>query len=160
MRQAPRPRPSPTDPTIVADRLHRAAIRLLRSVRVADSATGLTAPRLSALSVVVFGGPLPIGRLAAAEQVRPPTMSRLVKGLERDGLVTRSRTSADDRVQLVTATARGRRLLEQGRRDRVALLAERMASLTPAQRRVLAEASEILTALEPVERRTTSPPRG
>ena len=74
----------------VADRLHSAAIHLLRRLRSEDAASGLTAPRLSALSVLVFGGPRSIGDLAAAEQVRPPTISRLVRELERDGLVTRT----------------------------------------------------------------------
>ncbi len=63
----------------LAQRLHGAAIHLLRRLRTEDVAAGLTAPRLSALSVLVFGGPRSIGELAAAEQVRPPTISRLVQ---------------------------------------------------------------------------------
>src|SRR5207253_1577300 len=80
----------------VADRLHSAAIHLLRLVRREDTASGLTPARLSALSVLVFGGPRTVGELAAAEQVRSPTMSRLVAGMESDGLVER-RPSTDDR---------------------------------------------------------------
>ncbi len=88
----------------VADRLHSAAIHLLRRLRREDDASGLSAPRLSALSVVVFGGPVTIGALAAAEQVRVPTMSRLVAALEADGLVRRKPDVDDGRVVRVAAT--------------------------------------------------------
>src|ERR1041385_1466167 len=111
-RQAAPPR-SPGFAT--ADRLHSAAIHLLRSLRVEDRASGLSAPRLSALSVIVFGGPIAMSALAAAEQVRPPTISRLVAELERLGLVERDPDPADRRGVKVRATAKGRRLLEEGR---------------------------------------------
>src|SRR5688572_17075132 len=81
-----------------ADRLHSAAIHLLRRLRREDAKTGLSAPRLSALSVVVFAGPLTLGELAAAEQVRPPTMTRLVSALEAEGLVTRETDPDDGRL--------------------------------------------------------------
>ncbi len=50
----------------LADRLHSAAIHLLRRLRREDDASGLPAPQLSALSVIVFGGPIAIGALADA----------------------------------------------------------------------------------------------
>src|SRR5665811_244600 len=74
----------------VADRVHSAAIHLLRALRKQDDKWGLSAPRLSALSVVVFSGRITLGGLARAEQVRPPTMTRLVRALELQKLVTRS----------------------------------------------------------------------
>jgi len=64
--------------TELADRLHSAAIHVLRRVAREDTASGLGGPALSALSVVVFGGPLSLGKLAEAEQVTPPTMTRTV----------------------------------------------------------------------------------
>lgn len=131
----------------VADRLHSTAIHLLRRLRTEDDASGLTAPRLSALSVVVFGGPLPLGDLASAEQVRPPTMSRLVKTLEADGLVRLRGDPADGRVRLVEATARGRRLLHEGRARRVSRLAGELEGLGEEDRRTLARAADILEAL-------------
>ncbi len=73
----------------VADRLHSAAIHLLRQVRKQDVATREAPARLSALSVLVFGGSVTLGQLAAAEQVKPPTMTRIVTGLERSGLAER-----------------------------------------------------------------------
>ena len=129
---------------ILADRLHSAAIHLLRRLRREDAASGLTASRLSALSVVVFAGPIRIGELAAAEQVRAPTISRLVTELEGEGLVRRRADQDDGRVQLVEPTAAGRRLLERGRRRRVAALAAELERLDPADRTALARAAEVL----------------
>ncbi len=135
---------TPPTPPDVADRLHSAAIRLLRRVRREDEATGLTGARLSALSVVVFGGPLTVGQLAAAEQVRSPTASKLVTELEALGLVTRISSPTDRRVTEVRATARGRWMLQSGRRRRVANLAARLADLGPDDLVVLDRAAEIL----------------
>jgi DNA-binding MarR family transcriptional regulator len=81
----------------VADRLHSAAIHLLRHVRRRDGETGVTAPHLSALSVLVFAGPRTLGELAAAEQVTPPSMTRIVRNLEAEGLVEREPDPADRR---------------------------------------------------------------
>src|SRR5690606_37910081 len=103
----------------LADRLHSLAIHLLRWARTVDTAAGLSAARLSVLSVLVFGGPRTVTELADAEQVATPTMTRLLQGLERDGYVRRRRERADARVVRVTATAKGRRALEAGRRARV-----------------------------------------
>jgi len=117
----------------VADQLHSAAIRLLRRLRKADDETGITAPRLSALSVLVFGGPLTLGHLAAAEQVKPPTMTRLVTALENDGLVVRQVVADDRRKTIIRATAKGRRVMARGRARRVDQLAARLANMTGAE---------------------------
>ena len=138
--------PDPT-PDLVADRLHSAAIHLLRRLRVEDAASGLTAPRLSALSVIVFAGPLTLSALAAAEQVRPPTMTRLVAALERAGLVAREPDPDDRRQVLLRATPAGRRLLEAGRARRTASLATRLAELPPADLAALARAASLLERL-------------
>jgi DNA-binding MarR family transcriptional regulator len=135
------------DPVDIADRLHSGAIHLLRRLRIEDAASGLTAPRLSALSVIVFGGPLTLGALAAAEQVRPPTMSRLVTTLERDGLVTRAPDPDDGRQILLRATPAGRRLLEAGRARRTATLARRLVELPPADLAALARAAALIERL-------------
>ena len=134
----------------VADRIHSAAIRLLRGLRRQDDKWGLSAPRLSALSVVVFGGPITLGDLARAEQVRPPTMTRLVQALEEDRLVTRTPDAADKRVAWIKATARGRRLLLRGRKARVRALAESLKSLDRGSVETLDRAA---TLLETVARR-------
>jgi DNA-binding MarR family transcriptional regulator len=129
---------------VLADRLHSAAIHLLRRVRTEDDASGLTAPRLSALSVIVFRGSITLGELAKAEQVRPPTISRLVRALETDGLVRRAVDPTDRRIQRVEATAAGARLLRQGRARRVAVIAESLRALPESERRLVKSAAAIL----------------
>jgi len=134
----------------VADRIHSAAIRLLRGLRRQDDKWGLSAPRLSALSVVVFAGPITLGDLARAEQVRPPTMTRLVQALEEERLVTRTPDADDKRVAWIKATARGRRLLLRGRKARVRALAATLKSLDRGSVDTLDRAA---TLLETVARR-------
>jgi DNA-binding MarR family transcriptional regulator len=128
----------------VADRLHSAAIHLLRRLRRQDEAMGLTAARASALSILVFGGPATLTTLARAEQVSAPTMTRLVLGMERDGLVRRAADEHDGRVVWLQATAKGTRLLHEGRRRRVAALAEDLDALSATERATLAAAADIL----------------
>jgi DNA-binding MarR family transcriptional regulator len=128
----------------VADRLHSAAIHLLRRLRREDTESGLSAPRLSALSVIVFGGPLTLGELANAEQVRPPTMTRLVSALENNGLVTRETDPEDGRLTRIRATQKGRALLFRGRARRVAALTAELRALTPGERADLSRAIGIL----------------
>ena len=135
------------DPAEIAEKLHSAAIHLLRRLRRQDVASGLTAPRLSALSVIVFGGPLTLGALAVAEQVRPPTMTRIVAALEADGLVAREPSTEDRRVTRVRATPAGEALLHEGRRRRTAQLAAQLAALPPEDRAVVARAADLLEAL-------------
>jgi DNA-binding MarR family transcriptional regulator len=131
----------------LADQLHSASIHLLRGVRRVDAQSGLPPAQLSALSVVVFGGPLSLGALAAAEQVRPPTMTRIVDALEDAGLVTRRPDPADARAVLIAATRTGRRLLAEGRRRRVEALAERLLELDPGERAALHAAAPALVRL-------------
>jgi DNA-binding MarR family transcriptional regulator len=134
----------PDDATDIADRLHSAAIHLLRRVRREDLQTGLSAARMSALSVIVFKEPISIGRLAEAEQVRSPTMSQIVDELVDEGLVERVPSPDDARATLVRTTPRGADLLHASRRRRVAVLAEELAGLPPEDLATLARAAEIL----------------
>ena len=131
----------------LADRLHSAAIHLLRRLRRHDDTMGLSAARASALSVVVFGGPVTIGQLAHAEQVSAPTMTRLIIGMERDGLVRREADAHDGRIVWLQPTAKGARILHAGRRRRVAALAEDVGALSGDERRTLAAAADILERL-------------
>ncbi len=137
-------RTSSTELEVVADRLHSAAIHLLRRVRKVDEASGLSAARLSALSVLVFAGPATIGQLARVEQVSAPTMTRLVQALERDGLVTRETQEGDARVVRVRATPEGARILELGRKRRVEELAHLLEALPPAELAALGSAAETI----------------
>jgi DNA-binding MarR family transcriptional regulator len=126
----------------VADRLHSTAIHLLRRVRKQDAAIGPA--RLSALSVLVFGGPKTLGELAAAEQVQPPTMSRIVAGLARSKLIAISADAHDGRRMCIRPTPKGVKLLQEGRRRRVAYLASQLATLTPRELAQVAEYAEIM----------------
>ncbi len=130
-----------------ADALHSAAIHLLRRLRTQDVALGLSAPRLSALSVVVFGGPLTVTRLAAAEQVSPATISRMAKEMEWEGLLVRERDPADGRIHRIRTTEKGVALLQEGRRRRVAVLSDMLATLPAGERRLLARAAQLLERL-------------
>jgi DNA-binding MarR family transcriptional regulator len=132
----------PTDD--VAERLHSAAIRLLRLLRREDAASALSAPRLSALSVVVFAGPMSLATLAEAEQVRPPTMSRIVDALVGEGLLTRQTAPADRRSVRIAATPKGVKLLDEGRARRVRALSARLARLSKGELSALTESVAIL----------------
>lgn len=128
----------------LAGRLHSASIRLLRLLRREDEASGISAPRLSALSVIVFAGPITMAELAAAEQVRGPTMTRIVDALVAEGLAERVADPADRRIVRVRASDRGKDLLESGRRRRVRALTERLGRLADSERRALERAADLL----------------
>lgn len=131
----------------IASKLHSAAIHLLRRLRAEDTVSEFSPTRLSALSVVVFAGPVTLTDLTKAEQVRLPTISRMVKDLEQEGLVRRVKVKADARVQQVAATARGRKLLREGRDRRIRRLAADLEGLKEAEWRALGEAVTILERL-------------
>jgi DNA-binding MarR family transcriptional regulator len=134
-----------SSPTLkTADRFHSAAIHALRFVAREDPVSGLSAARLSALSVLAFGGPKTLGELAAAEQVRPPTMTGIVRALEEAGLVGRDADHRDGRVVRAHATAKGKRVLERARERRIAKLAERLAALDGDQLAQVREAAELV----------------
>src|ERR1700730_13037224 len=106
-----------------ADRLHSAAIHLLRRLRVRDRETGVGPAQLSALSVLVFAGPKSLTGLAEAEQVKPPTMSRIVASLVQEKLVQTTIDKQDRRAVVIQATEKGVRIMQEGRRRRVAAMA-------------------------------------
>jgi DNA-binding MarR family transcriptional regulator len=126
-----------------ADKLHSAAIHLLRRLRVRDRESGVGPAQLSALSVLVFGGPRSLGELADAEQVRPPTMSRIVRGLERAGLVRRHATEDGRRVRLEAST-KGTKILQEGRKRRVESLAKAVSSFSEKEQQQLGELTALL----------------
>jgi DNA-binding MarR family transcriptional regulator len=138
--------PEPRKPEEVADLLHSAAIHLLRRAREEDQALGVSPARLSALSVVVFRGPLTVGELAKAEGVRSATMTGIVTGLEEQGLVRRRPDERDRRAVRVEATASGKRILTRGRVRRIGAVADRLGDLEPDDLAVLWRAGELLEA--------------
>ena len=130
--------------TEVADLLHSASIHVLRRASERDGTAPVSPARLSALSVVVFRGPLTLGALAAAEGVRSATMTGIVNGLEADGLVRRRPHATDRRAVQIQATAAGRRLLVQARRRRIDLIASRLSDLSQRDLDLLWRAGELL----------------
>jgi DNA-binding MarR family transcriptional regulator len=130
----------------VADLLHSAAIHLLRRASERDRTAKISPARLSALSVIVFRGPLTLGDLATAEGVRSATMTGLVNGLEADRLVRRRPHAADRRAVYIEATAAGRRLLERARAQRIDLVALKLQDLSDKELDLLWQAAELLEA--------------
>ena len=131
----------------LADRLHSVAIHLLRRVRRGDDAAGLSAPRLSALSVVIYRGPISLTELAKAESVTAPTMTRLVQALVRAGLVEKSVDASDNRAVLLRATDAGRHTLDLARARRLAAIEELLARLDPNDATSVERAVSVLEPL-------------
>jgi DNA-binding MarR family transcriptional regulator len=127
--------------------MHSAALHLLRRLRKHDEAMGITAARASALSVAVFAGPVTLGRLARAEQVSAPTITRLVVAMEQEGLLKREPDANDRRVVWIRPTAKGARLLTEGRKRRVEAFARELSTVDQDSLETLARAAEIMEAL-------------
>ena len=131
----------------LAGELNAVAVHLVRRLRRADEVLGVPPARLSALSVLVFGGQRTLSELARAEQVSGPTMSGVVGGLEEMGLVERRPHPADGRSAVVRATPKGTRLMRRGRRLRIQLLTERIEAVADLDAEQLAQAIDVLRRL-------------
>lgn len=131
-----------------ANALHSLSIHLLRRARVADKKSGLSPERLSLLSVIAYAGPQTVNRLAEIESVSPPAISRIVTSLESLGLALRKRSSKDARSVTVHATAKGRRLVEAGRRRRLEHIADELSQLSDRDLAALARVGKILEKLK------------
>ena len=130
----------------VAERLHSAALHLLRRLREVDAEAEIGPSRLSVLSVLVFGESSTIGELAAAEQVKASTMTKLVQGLEELGLVSRS-AAKDRRSVILRATPQGRKLLLKARARRLDLFTGMLQGASAADLATLAKASDVIDRL-------------
>ena len=124
-------------------KLHSSAIHLLRQLRKEDDATGCRRHACRTFGCV-FGGPLTLGQLAAAEQVKPPTMTRIVTGLQKEGLVQRLGDVNDRRLTQIQATAKGRSVLAEGRARRVEKLATAVRRLGATELAELARGTQLL----------------
>jgi DNA-binding MarR family transcriptional regulator len=132
--------------TELAARLRLAVLRLSRRLRQ-QVAGGVTPSQVSALATVERLGSPTLGELADSEQVRPPSMTRIVVGLEAAGLVTRRVDDDDRRVARVMLTAEGRRVLQRSRSLRTAFMARRLRRLSEAEREGLGELVRLLERL-------------
>ena len=120
-------------------------MRLARSLRhVRDDSLDLQTNQLSAMAVLLNDGDMLMGELAATEKVQPPSMTRIVNGLEERGYVARRPDPRDGRQCLVTLTPAGREVILANRRRRDEWLTVRIAELDPAEREVLRQAVPIL----------------
>lgn len=133
--------------TEAARDLNSAAIHLLRGLRAADRVSGLTPARLSALSVLVFGGPCTLGELARTEDVAGPTMTRIVDGLVALGLARRDEHPESARQVLISATAGGEELMQRAARLRVDVIVAALRGLPTTDRRSVVAAAPALRAL-------------
>jgi DNA-binding MarR family transcriptional regulator len=144
----------PPDLLQLAERLHFAALHILVCLRQADAASGVTASRLQALSAIVFEGPISLTDVARIQQVKAPTMTRLVAALEKQGLVTRDVDPGDGRAVKLSATRRGRALMLAARQRRLDRLAGALAAIDVAAR---ARVAGSLNALDEVVRKLATP---
>lgn len=131
----------------VADAVHSSSLRLLRLLRLQDAASGIGPARLSALSVLVFAGPCSLKQLAGYEQVKAPTMSRIVEGLRRSGLVKIEPATDDKRRMIIMATEKGKNVMWTGRERRVRYLAERLSHCTAKELEQLGKAATVIFRL-------------
>jgi DNA-binding MarR family transcriptional regulator len=127
--------------------VHSAAIHLLRAARTVDAESGMSPARLSAMSVLVFGGPRTLGALAEVEGVRSPTMTQLVNGMEADGLVRRRAVREDGRRVVVEATSAGRRILRKAQDRRLDVLVGLLAAADDAELDLIDRAAAVLDRL-------------
>lgn len=149
MPRRPLPKGLPNERRVeLANRLNSTAVHLLRRIGRDDDADGVTGARLSALSVITYGGPQTLGELARRERVAAPTMTRIVDALVREGLVERRASRNDRRAVRLTSTTLGRRLMERGRARRIQMLAAELNQLSDTDLKTLERAVDILTRLE------------
>ncbi len=134
--------------TRTANALHSLSIHLLRHAREADKGSGLSPERLSLLSILTYAGPLSVTRLSELESVSLPAISRIVSALEERGLVKRTRSREDARAVSVTATTKGQRLMEKGRRRRLEIIAGELSQLSKSDLQQLSRIGAILENLE------------
>jgi DNA-binding MarR family transcriptional regulator len=130
-----------------ADQLHSSALHLMRWIRTQDDSLGLSPARLSALSVIVFGGPCTLNQLAQAEQVKPPTICRIVDALEKQGFVKRKTSDKDQRSIFIHATEKGTLLLHEGKRKRVKFLADHLKRLKSDELENIRTTSQIIRSM-------------
>jgi DNA-binding MarR family transcriptional regulator len=127
-----------------ASQLNSAAIHLLRGMRAIDRQSGVTPARLSALSVLVFGGPCSLGRLAKIEGVVGPTMTRIVDGLVELGLARREPHPDSARSVRISATPEGALLMQAARDRRIEALVTALNQLTASERARIVAAAPLL----------------
>jgi DNA-binding MarR family transcriptional regulator len=134
------------DPVEVAGHLRLATARLNRALRQ-NSGTDLSPTMMSALVTIGRDGPLTLGDLAAAEQVAPPSITKVAAKLVDAGLVQRRVDDGDRRVVWIELSDAGRAHLVESRERRTTWLASRLHDLTPAELAALDAAAALIERL-------------
>jgi DNA-binding MarR family transcriptional regulator len=145
-------------PSETARQLNSGAIHVLRGLRLVDRESGLTPARLSALSVLVFGGACTLGRLAELEDVAGPTMTRIVDGLCREGLAQRTQHPSSRRAVLISATPAGTVLMQTAADRRVEALVSALGHLDVQAQAYLNSAAPAIVELGAALRRSARDP--
>ena len=138
---------SPEPPVDDPERIYLFVQHLGRRLREIDARSGLTPARYSALASLRYNGSRNLGDLAAAERVRPPSMTRLVRDMERDGLVLRMPDPSDGRAVLIELTPGAIAVFEAARAEKIALVADYLATLAPPTRAAIRHAFAALDDL-------------
>jgi DNA-binding MarR family transcriptional regulator len=136
-----------TADTALASELRTTVMRLARRLRKQRTESALSLGQIAALGTLDRHGPMTPGELAGHERVQPPSMTRILSGLESEGLVTRVPHATDRRQVVMDVSPAGKALLRDDRRQRDAWLAQRMRDLTNEERDVLRQAATVLDKL-------------
>lgn len=130
--------------TDLATRLRQGIARMQRRLRM--SATGSISPaQVSILALLDKHESLTLGELATFEQVRPPSITPVVRGLEAEGLIASTKNESDRRSTRVCLTPKGRKELYVNRQRRTEFLERKLLALTAADR---VKAAELVSFLE------------
>jgi DNA-binding MarR family transcriptional regulator len=135
--------PPSTDLARLASHLRLSVFRASRTLR-RESQSGISPTLLAALSTIDRHGPMTAGDLAVHEQVRKPTVTRILGALVAEGLAERTADPIDRRIAWVQLTPSGRALMRTVRRRTDRYLAERLRRLDPDELTTLERAAEIL----------------
>lgn len=132
--------------TLTPAQLRMVVMRLARRLRQ-EVGPDITWSQLSALATLESLGTVSLKDLAEAENITPPSMTRISTHLEEAGLVARAHDPADRRIARLAITEAGRAALAESRSRRNAFLAERLATMTPEDRDAISRALPLLAGL-------------
>jgi DNA-binding MarR family transcriptional regulator len=128
------------------------AVRLIRWLRAVDEAPTLSGPEASALSVIIHSEGVSPSVLAELEQVRRPTITRVINRLIERGLIQRDAHLSDKRSTTLVVTNEGQRLWDAGQLRKIQPLKDRVEGLSANDMAVLEAALPVLSTI-------TEPPR-
>jgi DNA-binding MarR family transcriptional regulator len=129
---------------VTATALRRGAMRLSRRLRSERAPSALSSTKLSVLGTLHRQGELPARALSDADRIQPQSLTRTLSALHADGLIARRPDPKDRRRSLISLTAAGREALARDMEQRDRWLEARLATLSPAERGILALAAELM----------------